>query len=282
MSSTAANVRGPGQQLPQRHPHSSIFSKSARNFHHPDSPLVPRQSQLTCLNGENTKYTARNSETFVYHCGVDYPGNDAYTTQTNSMEDCIEVCAAFHPLCYAVVWIPTQTSNTCLIKDRLGISSALPSAQVAIASFAPAAQTCKSESSIIVTADGSRFQLSCGLDIVSSDMVQYHAANITECINYCATYGPKCLAVTYEAAMTGGYNNCYLKSQGSPLKQNTIVVDVAVRIGAASSSRPAAATSTSSPSIAVSTSNSSSHPTSSSAASTASSLTTTSKLNSPP
>lgn len=65
-----------------------------------------------------------------------------------------------------------------------------------------------------------QFNLLCGSDLPSDDLVQRPATSLLQCIDICSSWHPRCYAVAYEASAAHGQDNCYLKyTLGSPTTQ---------------------------------------------------------------
>ena len=62
-----------------------------------------------------------------------------------------------------------------------------------------------------ITTQGIQFQKYCGKDYPRNDAGKLHTASMAECIDACASRSSSCVGVSFEAAMTRGYWNCYLK-----------------------------------------------------------------------
>jgi hypothetical protein len=80
------------------------------------------------------------------------------------------------------------------------------------------------------TSDGMKFQILCGQNMPLNDycpigspkpqradgLCPYHAESLSDCMQICATSAPLCKAVVWNPDMTGGYGNCYPKTDVSP------------------------------------------------------------------
>jgi len=72
--------------------------------------------------------------------------------------------------------------------------------------------TCQ-DSSTYVASNKKQFIISCNQDRVATYIAIYHDTSLENCAQTCATWSSgNCTAAVFDPKMTGGYENCYLKS----------------------------------------------------------------------
>jgi len=156
---------------------------------------------------------------FVLLCGSDLLGDTINTTATTSLGACTDACATNHPRCEAVSFDGRQ----CAMKANVFTRQTLPSRRVdtAMAQFPQATSNCASLGATSISGAGS-FNVFCAAAISGSDLMQTFAQTFQACMGVCATT-TGCGAVSFDASMTLGFQNCYLKgairAAGGALRQ---------------------------------------------------------------
>lgn len=149
------------------------------------------------------------------------------------MASCMNQCSWFQPACFGVTYY-TQ-NQTCSFKS-IGINSSyasttasdnvnVNSALVNVTQMAGLDPTCPYQNnSVINTSEGLPFHIYCNQDMGGiGDYFPWgvtdraHTETMMECMELCSHAHPVCLGVSWNADLTSGYGNCYLKSsQGVP------------------------------------------------------------------
>lgn len=144
---------------------------------------------------------------------------------TDSLEDCLEHCSTLHPLCTGVSWDPTVEFGflNCYPKngtsrDLFAAKSAKRDTHIGIAALELPAQEeggkdCDSGNvtSTVTAAKDTVFALSCQEGRSARNMSAVHAGSNAECVDSCVQHDG-CVGTAFEATMSSGYENCYLKS----------------------------------------------------------------------
>ncbi|KAH8888113.1 hypothetical protein GQ53DRAFT_749370 [Thozetella sp. PMI_491] len=103
---------------------SSITSASSS----PSITTVPGPDGVSvqCPSADGLTYAAAGNKTFKRLCNYDFPLNDMYNLTVNTMEECMDSCAA-NSNCVAVTWDyegPKGTGNNfCFAKRLIGIKA---------------------------------------------------------------------------------------------------------------------------------------------------------------
>jgi len=145
---------------------------------------------------------------FVLLCGADVLGDTINTTATTSLGACTDACATNHPRCEAVSFDGRQ----CALKANVFTRQALSSRRVdtAMAQFPQATSNCDTLGATSVSGTGN-FNVFCGAAITGNDLLQTFSQTFQACMGVCATTAG-CSAVSFDASMALGFQNCYLKS----------------------------------------------------------------------
>ncbi|EED12318.1 tRNA dihydrouridine synthase (Smm1), putative [Talaromyces stipitatus ATCC 10500] len=177
-----------------------------------------------CPYQNNSIIESEEGLPFHIICGWDlagygdyFPWGLDYRPHTETMEECMELCAHAHPLCLGVGWNSDLTAGygNCYLKNSQVGNLVADSyhTHVALVNL-PSIDAC---SSITVPqqilSNDKTFNVTCFEGRSgSSNITSVYSANITGCIDECATYnGPEsCLGVFYDNSFADGFDNCYL------------------------------------------------------------------------
>lgn len=180
----------------------------------------------TCNNNGQTQ-KANNSLPFTVYCGQTVVGSDVCPdsapdcrSHTDSLQECLDICATMHPLCTGVAWDYAMTFGyvNCYPKnnpaqqfdDDRTPASGLHCAKAQLGS--PSDDCLSRANGTAVASNNEMFQLNCNQDNRGSNVTVHHADSIDSCIDSCATYTRSdCSGVVFDASMANGYENCYLK-----------------------------------------------------------------------
>lgn len=203
-----------------------------------------------------------------YDC-LDEPYRAFYHTE--SLEECLKVCAGLHPLCRAVSWNPGLQVGyaNCLPKYGKTPSFVAPTSKQGIIhaaqmiAFDTPDTKCPDEKLYKATASSAQFTISCGKTNPGRNITNLHTQNLTACMDACAASDQGCTAALYSTVLDGGYNNCYLQ------KTESILSDLGTSIYAAITDGKSVSNSSSSNSGSTASSTSSSSSSSSSSPSKA-------------
>lgn len=188
-------------------------------------------ANTTCPYSNQEWVTTSSGLSFQISCGRDFSGKDYspinwnFLHHTDTLEECMDLCAAAHPLCHAVAWnvdmldgyancYPKTSGDTSLLVTSPNTTHS------AVASFGSVNSTC-TDNSYYSQSDSSNatFAITCQQNIANSTIQSSHAQSIDDCIDVCGTYQNStstCAAVAFDDSMSDGYENCYLKSGTGP------------------------------------------------------------------
>ena len=191
--------------------------------------LQPLSSDCPGINTKNQ--TSRNGLDFKIICDQDMPGVDICSfpptttdcaIHTTTLGQCLDHCSKMHPLCTGVAWehsIQTGYLN-CYPKHgtarELNIArTAKMATHAAIALFetpGEKAYDCiQGMDKNVTSKNNNPFQLLCGQMASGKDIMVQHFTTNQDCVNSCSTHDD-CVGSVFDAQMTQGYENCYIKS----------------------------------------------------------------------
>ncbi|KAH8883571.1 hypothetical protein GQ53DRAFT_811353 [Thozetella sp. PMI_491] len=163
------------------------------------------------------------NQTFNILCGNAAFGFDPIgrPTKASSLLACVDSCAAAHPRCESVgfdgvlCFLAANMTKARRVRSfRFDLGFAVFPQTAATASACPATLAAGSVS----------FNMECGLVINGGDLSQAHSASLTDCMSLCAAT-PACTALSFDATMAMGFENCYLKSS-VPTGQPEVVLGI--------------------------------------------------------
>jgi hypothetical protein len=147
-------------------------------------------------------------------------GNGLCTYHADSLEECMELCSQTHPLCKAVTYNPDMRGGygNCYPKSDFSASGYIsnPSTHMAVAANLPTLNSSCTNGSVYTAPNNEQFTVSCNENRAFNDLVQLHSANLSYCIDSCASYSNAttgdCVAIVYDSTLNSGWQNCWLKS----------------------------------------------------------------------
>jgi hypothetical protein len=208
-----------------------------------DALIVSPSTQLidgydtTCPYTDMAQIKTNNNMPATVYCGIDLVGSD-YCPNGNgtchnhvtSLEQCLEICSQSHPLCWGASFDPTLITGwgNCYLKgqsiaeeqftvtgpDNTEVyhGAILHSAVVEGKNGTDIAVNCSDRAE--VNTIGETFVTVCNSDQSGNDLWSYHEDTLEACVSKCANWsstGGECVAVTYDAQVLNGWENCYLK-----------------------------------------------------------------------
>jgi hypothetical protein len=146
-----------------------------------------------------------------------FPWDLDYRPHTDTMSECMELCAHAHPLCLGVSWNSDLSAGfgNCYLKNSQNGSLVSETAHTHSGLVnLPSIDACDSISDPQqIFSNDKTFNMTCFEGRVgSSNITSIYSANITGCIDECATYNgtDSCLAVFFDNSFDDGFENCYL------------------------------------------------------------------------
>ena len=132
----------------------------------------------------------------------------------------MELCSQTHPLCKAVTYNPDMGEGygNCYPKSDFSTSGYLsnPTTHMAVAANLPTLNSSCTNGSVYTAPNNEQFTVSCNDNRAWNDLIQVHSANLSHCIDSCASYSNAttgdCVAVVYDSTLNSGWQNCWLKS----------------------------------------------------------------------
>jgi hypothetical protein len=146
-----------------------------------------------------------------------FPWGLDYRPHTDTMSECMEICAHAHPLCLGVSWNSDLSAGfgNCYLKNMQNGSLISETAHTHSGLVnLPSIDACDSSTDAHqIMSNNKTFNVTCFEGRVgSSNITSVYSANITGCIDECATYNGTdiCLAVFFDNSFDDGFDNCYL------------------------------------------------------------------------
>lgn len=180
---------------------------------------------LTCPYQNNSVIETSEGMPFRISCDRDiagwgdyFPWDLDYRPHTDTMAECMEICAHAHPLCLGVAWngdLSAGFGNCYLKNEQNGTLVTSPTHTHSGLVNLPEIDACDSSSADTeqYSSNNRLFNVTCfeGRD-GSDNITSVYSANITSCIDACATYNgsDSCIAVFYDNSFADGFENCYL------------------------------------------------------------------------
>jgi hypothetical protein len=193
----------------------------------------PNQLSLantSCPYANNSVQTSSAGVDFTIKCsmavstGSYCPWSSEFCpTHVDSLEECMDICAAAHPLCESASWNPGMIHGyqNCYLKtasqplEEFDQTTQAYILHTAVLNLPTLAQGCPTDKKYTSTENGkdTAFTISCGQQATSATNLTFsHQPNITACMDSCASYSnsPACEAVVFDPSMAIGYDNCQL------------------------------------------------------------------------
>ncbi|TPX14139.1 uncharacterized protein E0L32_000533 [Thyridium curvatum] len=182
-----------------------------------------RRDNDPCPGANGT--TIGTTQKFTLLCGLNVVGDVINTPDVDTFEQCADLCASFHPKCEAVSFSRRKCEFKANVKESKTHNSRFTDAAMAI--FPSASSNC-GRLGRTTRSNGMQFNLFCDNVINGDDIVQNFAPTFQDCLDQCSQ-NDACKAVSYDAKMTLGFKNCYLKTaNGSNAPLSSSGVDTAV------------------------------------------------------
>lgn len=189
------------------------------------SQLEPLSTDCPRQNGSG--YTTQAGMSFTIRCDSDYVlddvklnGRSISAIHTDTMDECLEFCAAGDPLCRAVAWATDleRGYNNCFPKNSSDLTSlskpTYSTVHVATSPDSPPAFSC-SDKTTLSAANGKTFDVQCARDVGGVDLRRFHSPSLQECVDGCAEYknasSLACIAALFDVTWSRGYRNCIWK-----------------------------------------------------------------------
>ncbi|OIW31887.1 hypothetical protein CONLIGDRAFT_244618 [Coniochaeta ligniaria NRRL 30616] len=174
-------------------------------------PLIEGRDNAPCPKANGT--TIGTDQQFILLCGSDVVGDVIDRPDAADFQACVDICSSFHPKCEAVSF----NKRKCELRANLKADRTHPSkfTDAAVGQFPGASSNCATlGGSQVVQPNGMNFGTFCNFIINGKDMSQNFAPTFQDCMGQCAgTTG--CTAVSFDASMSQGFKNCYLKTGAS-------------------------------------------------------------------
>lgn len=193
----------------------------------------PNQLSLantSCPYANNSVQTSSAGVDFTIKCSMAVPtgaycpwSSEFCPTHVDSLEECMDICAAAHPLCESASWNPGMIHGyqNCYLKtasqplEEYDLTTQSYILHTAVLNLPSLAQGCPTDKNYTSTANGTdtAFTISCSQQATSATNLTYlHQPNITACMDSCASYSGSlsCEAVVFDPSMATGYDNCQL------------------------------------------------------------------------
>jgi len=149
----------------------------------------------------------------VLACGKTLDGEVIGTPESTTLSQCADFCGTFHPRCEGfnysdadgcqLIGVPASGGDIPVRQTRLTDSGR--------ARYPTLAQSSCRDGKQLTQGSAGSFDAKCGQVINGGDLVQRHHPTFDACSADCAATAG-CVAFSYEASMSRGFNNCYLKS----------------------------------------------------------------------
>jgi hypothetical protein len=158
---------------------------------------------------------------FEGHACLDIPYKGFY--HTASFEECLQICVQQHPLCRAISWNPGLEIGFANCWHKIGFNDSsivaprsnqgtIHTATITqidqIDTECPKTGTYKAGTSFDQKVN---FDIYCGKSNSGTHITSPHTQNVTACMDACvASDEKKCIGVSFDSGLAGGYSNCYL------------------------------------------------------------------------
>jgi hypothetical protein len=187
-------------------------------------------ANTSCPYANNSVQTSSAGVDFTIKCsmavstGAYCPWSSEFCpTHVDSLEECMDICVAAHPLCESASWNPGMIHGyqNCYLKnaskplEEFDQTTQAYILHTAVLNLPSLTAGCPTDKNYTSTANGkdTAFTISCDQQATSATTLTYlHQPNITACMDSCAEYSdsPACEAVVFDPNMAIGYDNCQL------------------------------------------------------------------------
>lgn len=196
--------------------------------------MRPRMADYICPYPNLSTQKARSGMQFKIFCGSYYTNEFLNAVHVESLDDCLEECAQYHPLCTHVSYSADIIGNgwlNCQLKKVEGKSELVPftrtmahSAEAVINKQDQPKQSQYTNGSAITSQDGRVFRASCNdqrdiNDTSATPLASFHELAVEDCVGRCSGGNLKCAAALYDASLELGYQNCFLFDRIPPPKE---------------------------------------------------------------
>lgn len=192
-----------------------------------------RPLQTDCPYPNGSRRNTLNGMPYRVVCDRTYEDSNMSPTNpalddihTATLDECMAACSSAHPLCLAVVWVPTHSDgfNNCNLKgtsEEHFLKRVVSAKHVAMAEEITRNETCSDGEEL--TVGEKRFRVSCLHTSDGRDLNVSHEEDLGACVRRCAEFGAdngtSCCAAVYDGSLRGGFENCYLRGEGVSLRQ---------------------------------------------------------------
>ncbi|KAF1961575.1 hypothetical protein CC80DRAFT_531444 [Byssothecium circinans] len=181
------------------------------------SQVTQKVSDQACPYPNLSTHTTRTGMEFRIACGAYVPTDVLEMIHTETMDGCMDQCAAHHPLCNAISFNSDPIGSdflNCVIKNSTGneyfTAYTRTLAHSAVMVEYPREKTKCENDSIKSSRDGRRFKTSCydfrGFhDPRVPPILNSHENNLGDCLQRCANANSTCNAVSFDAGLQQGF-----------------------------------------------------------------------------
>lgn len=188
-----------------------------------------------CTNN-GQKQISKNGLEFIVYCDQDVRGYDLCSdaspncrSHARTLGECLDYCSTLPgSLCTGVAWDPALRNGytNCYPKKAAaqlfdnGRQSDTSGVRCAKALIQYPTDECRSKTTgTVLATNKDKFTLTCEGDRPGNNITTQHSNSLELCIDSCAKYtDPTCVGAVFDANMSLGYENCYLKSAiGAPM-----------------------------------------------------------------
>ncbi|KAH6642233.1 hypothetical protein C7974DRAFT_385082 [Boeremia exigua] len=175
-----------------------------------------------CPYGNLATHNTTSGRQYKILCGAYYANAapNLLRTHTTSMDECLELCDKHHPLCTRISFIADMTGSGWLNCELKTESRAKPSwftrtmGHSAEALAVKLSQS-KCDDDILAATNGKGFRTSCSdhRDLNSTavrPLRTFHERTLQACRQRCLDSNVSCNALSFDAGLRSGYENCYL------------------------------------------------------------------------
>lgn len=186
---------------------------------------TPANTSCPVANNENLKTDTGMS--FSILCGQDFGAAGEYCSgfsspcvyHTDSLQKCLDYCAAARPLCKGVSWNANMGAGypNCYLKKSPDAAKATTPSDIVMHS-AKLVDDALSKIDISVptslnytTSNGALFNIT-QYDSRSgaSNFTSLHADSVGQCMDNCSLSKSQCAGILFDNVITNGFSNCYL------------------------------------------------------------------------
>jgi hypothetical protein len=245
--------------------HAALIDKNEMDGFDTSCPAADQSSTNTVPGVDGMRYTMHCDK--VINGGdtcfdgvpcMDAPYRGFYHTET--FEQCLQICVERHPLCRAVSWNPGLEIGfaNCWPKTGFNDSSIIDPAlkdgtlhSATITQINQIDTKCpESNTYTIENGEKKTFDIHCGKSNSGTHITSLHTQNVTACMDVCAENDQKCIGVSFDSSLAGGYSNCYLMNTTSVVSEQAsttyaLIADTALPTSSTSSGTSSSSSSSS-------------------------------------